>query len=67
MFRDKIAQEIERVERKITEFENKLDIIFKSSSPDDDGVMEAVMSYTEKITYLEDKKEKLETTFWSLL
>lgn len=67
MFRDKLAKEIEAIESKITKFESKLDNIFKSSSPDDDGVMEAVMSYTEKITYLEDKKEKLETTFWSLL
>lgn len=67
MFRDKLAKEIEEIENKITEFESKLDIIFKSSSPDDDGVMEAVMSCAEKITYLEEKKEKLEKTFWSLL
>lgn len=67
MFRDKIAQEIERIERKITEFESKLDIIFKSSSPEDDGVMEMVMSLAEKITYLKDKKEKLKQTFWSLI
>lgn len=67
MFRDKIAKEIEEIENKITEIESKMDLIFKSSLPDDDGVMEAVMSYAEKITYLEEKKEKLEKTFWSLL
>lgn len=44
-----------------------MDYIFRSFLPEDDGVMEIVMSLAEKITYLKDKKEKLEQTFWSLI
>lgn len=67
MFINEIAKEIEAIENKITEIESKMDYIFRSFLPEDDGVMEIVMSLAEKITYLKDKKEKLEQTFWSLI
>ena len=67
MFRDKLAKEIEAIENKITDIESKMDFVFMSCSPDDDGVMEMVMSYAEKITHLKEKKEKLEQTFWSII
>lgn len=67
MFINEIAKEIEAIENKITEIESKMDYIFRSFLPEDDGVMEMVMSLAEKITYLKDKKEKLEQTFWSLI
>lgn len=67
MFINEMAKEIEAIENKITEIESKMDYIFRSFLPEDDGVMEMVMSLAEKITYLKDKKEKLEQTFWSLI
>lgn len=60
MFINEIAKEIEAIE-------SKMDYIFRSFLPEDDGVMEMVISLAEKITYLKDKKEKLEQTFWSLI
>lgn len=67
MFINEIAQEIETLEGKILDFNDKLDFVFQTSLPDDDGAMETVMSLAEKITHLEKKKEKLEQTFWSLI
>lgn len=67
MFRNELAKEIEKVEKKIEELENKLDFVFSNFSPEDDGAMENVMLLSENITYLKEKKEKLKETFWSLV
>lgn len=67
MFRNEIAQEIEILEGKITEFNNKLDFIFKSSSIENDGVEATIMNLVATLSHLEKKKEKLEQTFWSLI
>lgn len=37
MFRNELAKEIEKIERKIKELENKLDFVFSNSEPDDGG------------------------------
>lgn len=67
MFRNELAKEIEKIERKIQELESKMDFIFSNFSPEDDGAMESVMMLSENITYLKEKKEKLKETFWSLV
>lgn len=66
MFRNELAKEIEKIERKIKELENKLDFVFSNSEPDDDGAMETVMLLSENIVFLKEKEKKLKETFWSL-
>lgn len=67
MFRNKLAKEIEKIEKRIEELENKLGFVFSHSSPEDTGVEESVMLLSENIVFLKQKKEKLEETFWSLV
>lgn len=67
MFRNKLAKEIEKIEKRIVELENKLDFVFSHFSPEDEGVEEGVMLLSENIVFLKQKKEKLEETFWSLV
>ena len=67
MFRNKLAKEIEKIEKRIVELENKLDFVFSQFSPEDKGVEESVMLLSENIVFLKQKKEKLEETFWSLV
>ena len=67
MFRNELAKEIEKIERKIKELENKLDSVFSNSEPDDDGVMETVMLLSENIVLLKEKKQKLKEIFWILV
>lgn len=43
-FRDEIAKEIEAIETRKKDVESKLDYMFDNFTPEDDGVMEAVMS-----------------------
>ena len=66
MFRNELAKEIEKIERKIKELENKLDFVFSNSETDDDGAMETVMLLSENIVFLKEKEKKLKETFWSL-
>lgn len=66
MFRNELAKEIEKIERKIKELENKLDFVFSNSESDDDGAMETVMLLSENIVFLKEKEKKLKETFWSL-
>lgn len=67
MLRNELAKEIEKIERKIKELENKLDFVFSNSEPDDDGAMETVMLLSENIVFLKEKEKKLKETFWSLV
>lgn len=67
MFRNELAKEIEKIERKIKELENKLDFVISNSEPDDDGAMETVMLLSENIVFLKEKEKKLKETFWSLV
>lgn len=67
MFRNELAKEIEKIERKIKELENKLDFVFSNSETDDDGAMETVMLLSENIVFLKEKEKKLKETFWSLV
>lgn len=67
MLRNELAKEIEKIERKIKELENKLDSVFSNSEPDNDGVMETVMFLSENIVFLKEKEKKLKETFWSLV
>lgn len=67
MFRNKLAKEIEKIEKRIVELENKLDFVFSHFSPEDKGVEESVMLLSENIVFLKQKKEKLEETFWNLV
>lgn len=67
MFRNELAKEIEKIERKIKELENKLDFVFSNSEPADDGAMETVMLLSENIVFLKEKEKKLKETFWSLV
>ncbi len=67
MFRNELAKEIEKVERKIQELESKMDFIFSNLSPEDDGAMESVMMLSENIVFLQEKNKKLKETFWSLI
>ena len=67
MFRNELAKEIEKIERKIKELENKLDFVFSNPEPDDDGAMETVMLLSENIVFLKEKEKKLKETFWSLV
>lgn len=62
MFRNELAKEIEKIERKIKELENKLDFVFSNSEPDDDGAMETVMLLSENIVFLKEKEKKLKET-----
>ena len=66
-YSEKALQEIEKIERKIKELENKLDFVFSNSEPDDDGAMETVMLLSENIVFLKEKEKKLKETFWSLV
>lgn len=66
MFRNELAKEIEKIERKIKELENKLDSVFSNSEPDNDGVMETVMFLSENIVLLKEKEQKLKETLRSL-
>lgn len=66
MFRNELAKEIEKIERKIKELENKLDSVFSNSEPDNDGVMETVMLLSENIVFLKEKEKKLKETLRSL-
>lgn len=67
MFRNELAKEIEKNERKIQELESKMDFIFSNLSPEDDGAMESVMMLSENIVFLQEKNKKLKETFWSLI
>ena len=67
MFRNELAKEIEKVERKIQELESKMDFIFSNFSPEDDGAMESVMMLSENIVFLQEKNKKLKETFWGLI
>lgn len=67
MFRNELAKEIEKIERKIQELEIKMDFIFSNLSPEDDGAMESVMMLSENIVFLQEKNKKLKETFWSLI
>lgn len=67
MFRNELAKEIEKIERKIKELENKLDSVFSNSEPDNDGVMETVMFLSENIVLLKEKEQKLKEIFWMLV
>lgn len=67
MFRNKLANEIEKIEKRIVELENKLDFVFSNFSPEDERVECCIMSLSENIVFLRQKKEKLEETFWSLV
>ena len=67
MLRNELAKEIEKIERKIKELENKLDFVFSNSETDDDGAMETVMLLSENIVFLKEKEKKLKETFWSLV
>ena len=67
MFRNELAKEIEKIERKIQELESKMDFIFSNLSPEDDGAMESVMMLSENIVFLQEKNKKLKETFWSLI
>lgn len=67
MFRNELAKEIEKIERKIQELESKMDFIFSNLSPEDDGAMESVMTLSENIVFLQEKNKKLKETFWSLI
>ena len=67
MFRNKLANEIEKIEKRIVELENKLDFVFSNFSPEDKGAECCIMSLSENIVFLRQKKEKLEETFWSLV
>ena len=67
MFRNELAKEIEKIERKIQELESKLDFVFSNFEPEDDGAMESVMILSENIVFLKEKNEKLKETFWSLI
>lgn len=66
MFRNELAKEIEKIERKIKELENKLDFVFSNSETDDDGAMETVMLLSENIVFLKEKEKKLKETLRSL-
>lgn len=59
MFRNELAKEIEKNERKIQELESKMDFIFSNFSPEDDGAMVSVMTLTENIVFLQEKNKKL--------
>ena len=61
-FRDEIAKEIEAIETRKKDVESRLDYM-----PEDDGVMEAVMSLSEYIVNLGEKLNKLKETFWKLV
>lgn len=67
MFRNELAKEIEKIERKIQELESKMDFVFSNLSPEDDGAMESVMMLSENIVFLQEKNKKLKETFWSLI
>lgn len=67
MFIEKIAKEIKKIETKISDNEQKLDYVFDNYSPEDDGAMESVMTLSENITFLKEKKETLEKVFWNLV
>jgi len=67
MLRNELAKEIEKIERKIKELENKLDSVFSNSEPDNDGVMETVMFLSENIVLLKEKEQKLKEIFWMLV
>lgn len=67
MLRNELAKEIEKIERKIKELENKLDSVFSNSEPNDDGVMETVMLLSENIVLLKEKEQKLKEIFWMLV
>lgn len=67
MLKNELAKEIEKIERKIKELENKLDSVFSNSEPDNDGVMETVMFLSENIVLLKEKEQKLKEIFWMLV
>lgn len=67
MFRNELAKEINKIERKIQELEIKMDFIFSNLSPEDDGAMESIMMLSENIVFLQEKNKKLKETFWSLI
>lgn len=67
MFRNELAKEIDKIERKIQELEIKMDFIFSNLSPEDDGAMESIMMLSENIVFLQEKNKKLKETFWSLI
>ena len=67
MFRNELAKEIEKIERKIQELESKMDFVFSNLSPEDDGAMESVMMLSENIVFLQEKNKKLKETFWNLI
>ena len=67
MFRNELAKEIEKIERKIQGLESKMDFVFSNLSPEDDGAMESVMMLSENIVFLQEKNKKLKETFWSLI
>lgn len=66
-FRDEIAKEIEAIETRKKDVESKLDYMFDNFTPEDDGVMEAVMSLSEYIVRLDEKLKNLKETFWKLV
>lgn len=67
MFRNELAKEIDKIERKIQELEIKMDFIFSNLSPEDNGAMESIMMLSENIVFLQEKNKKLKETFWSLI
>lgn len=66
-FRDEIAKKIEAIETRKKDVESKLDYMFDNFTPEDDGVMEAVMSLSEYIVRLDEKLKNLKETFWKLV
>lgn len=66
-FRDEIAKEIEAIETRKKDVESRLDYMFDNFTPEDDRVMEAVMSLSEYIVRLDEKLKKLKETFWKLV
>ena len=66
-FRNEIAKEIESIETRKKDVESRLDYMFDNFTPEDDGVMEAVMSLSEYIVNMDEKLNKLKETFWKLV
>lgn len=64
--RDWTEKELIKVKHQIKECNRKIDELFKTHSPEDDGIMQAVDALVWEMCQLNKKKKELEHRFWEL-